>query len=110
MFLLRSLPDLPAGAVLRVPTGNRQGETSALTASSPTRLNPNLVRNGDVLFASGVGWKEDGSALFYVADQATDNVQEAWMVSLAGATPGPSTRMHPMLNPGRRINRLMTQP
>lgn len=65
-----------------------------------TRLNPALVAGGDI----DVGWKlsTDGAKVLYVADQEVDNKNELYTVELAN--PGISTKLNPVLDPGRNVS------
>lgn len=72
------------------------------SAPGPARVvNGPLPPGGNVSFAPiDIGWKPDGSALFYRADQTTAGANEVFMVDLAGRVPGAPALTHPPLRPG----------
>lgn len=77
---------------------------------APVRVNPTLVAGGDVAPSNlSIAWRGDGSGLAYVADQATDFVNEAWFVPLLGGAPGTSVRLHQTLQSPSRIERILLQ-
>jgi Tol biopolymer transport system component len=120
----RSDPSLDARALLFSPDGGRlavagdlltPGTTElfvselALPGLGPTRISAPLVMDGDVSSVDGaVAFRGDGTGLLYLADQATDLVQEAWSVSLLGGV-GTSRRMHAVLSGNRRVERILVQ-
>ena len=57
----------------------------ASTGGLPVKLNGPLVSGGDVS-ANGLQFSPDGSRVLYLADQATDNVIEAYTVPVSGGT------------------------
>ncbi len=64
-------------------------DVSGAMPSAPVRLNGTLVTGGAVgTVSTDVAVSFDGSWVSYVADQDTDNVEEVYVVNIAGATPG----------------------
>lgn len=62
-----------------------------LTAPTPgigVRVHPDLLGSTADVGTSGTFFTPDGSRLIYVADQETVDVDELWMVPLAGRVPG----------------------
>ncbi|MCA9552891.1 MAG: PD40 domain-containing protein, partial [Myxococcales bacterium] len=117
-------PALDAVSLLFAPDGGRVAVLGALMTAGVTelfvsdlrgavpgptlRVNPALVTGGDVT-ASVLGvFRADGQGLYYVADQVTDDVPEAWSVPLS-PTPGAARRMHAVLSPGRSVERIYVQ-
>ncbi len=84
---------------------------SGAAPTAPQQINTALPFGADVAGGEGeVIFSRDGSAIYYEADQVTNNVAEVWCVDLSGAAPGAPAPINPPLPPGGDVSQTSIQP